>query len=263
MKVTWTLATIFSPDLDSEEIRTEDLYLTILVHTEVAMRSAGKIREICSAMHLVDTDEPPPFATRCWTGPSINQGATIAAQLSAKEQLSLHAQVNSVMDANRIDKDSGHGKTIIIPCEKSQVGYRYAIRLAELYQQKTGNMPEAAQEYHPGETVDNINAGNRVMYARGAFFADAEVNPANLVRVTQPVNTQIGGRGRVTKHDWLLIVITKSTTDWLRDIAKNISSESLREEYVDMYISNIYRELEQVMAEEEKELDDEEYEERL
>ena len=143
------------------------------------------------------------------------------------------------------------------------MGYRYAIRLAELYQQRTGNIPEAAQEYHPGETIDSVNTGNRVMYARGAFFADAEVNPANLVRMTQPVHSQINGKGRIMKHDWLLTVITKSTTKWLQDMAKNINNESLQEEYVDMYISNIYKELPPVMATEEQELDNEEYEERL
>ena len=56
---------------------------------------------------------------------------------------------------------------------------------------------------------------------------------------------------------------TKATVDWLQDIASNIPTASQREDYLNLYISYIYEELDIITARTEQELDTYEYEERL
>ena len=131
MDIDWAKVTIFTPDRESKNIKVEDLYLTILIRTNKAMRIAKKIKEICKAMHLLDPDAPMQFGLRFWAGPSENLNLNFRTQLTPIQQLAMHTQINSVVDANRTDKNSGHGKGIIIRCERADIGYQYAIRLAE------------------------------------------------------------------------------------------------------------------------------------
>ena len=85
MRVEWTKVTIFTPDCDNEDIKVEDLYLTILIRTTEPEQASSKIKEICGVMHLIDTNWPLPHGVKFWTGPSENLNMNFLTQLTPIE----------------------------------------------------------------------------------------------------------------------------------------------------------------------------------
>ena len=145
------------------------------------------------------------------------------------------------MDAERNDRDCGHGKAIIVRASNIDVAFKYCTRLAQQYQLRANQCEEAAWEYQPGQKIDIVHPLCRIMYARGSYFRDPTIKPQDYITVTQPQATQISGKGRVAMHDWLLIAITERPQTWLRAILSNIQDQTLREQYVAMLAANIYR----------------------
>ena len=70
MDIEWAKVTIFTPDRESKNIKVEDLYLTLLIRTIEPDIAGSKIKEICGAMHLVDTHWPMPFGVNSGQAPS-------------------------------------------------------------------------------------------------------------------------------------------------------------------------------------------------